>query len=81
MREDPGYCAEEIKDWSEHRNDRLPDTNGQPHPTGPHTVDFWHRVIRNVMSESVSCPLFVVAFLCSQVFVAHPQPCRLRTTC
>lgn len=27
MREDPGYFAEEIKDWSEHRNDRVPDTN------------------------------------------------------
>ncbi|KAE9988063.1 hypothetical protein EG328_000533 [Venturia inaequalis] len=52
MREDPGYFAEEIKDWSEHRNDRLPDTNGQPHPTGPHTIDFWHRVIRNVISEA-----------------------------
>lgn len=62
MREDPGYFAEEIKDWSEHRNDRLPDTNGQPHPTGPHTIDFWHRVIRNVISEAVSGLLLIIAF-------------------
>lgn len=72
MREDPGYFAEEIKDWSEHRNDRLPDTNGQPHPTGPHTVDFWHRVIRNVISESVSCPHLSYLFLWPQIHVRPP---------
>lgn len=52
LREDPGYFAETIMDWSEHRNDRLPDTRGNPHPTGPHTTDFWTRVIRNVIADA-----------------------------
>ncbi|KAL2075053.1 hypothetical protein VTL71DRAFT_8833 [Oculimacula yallundae] len=47
LREDPGYFADTIRDWSDHRNDALLDTEGNPHPTGPHTIDFWERVIRN----------------------------------
>lgn len=54
LREDAGYFADTIMDWSEHRNDRLPDTRGNPHPTGPHTVDFWERVIRNVIVDAYS---------------------------
>lgn len=52
LREDPGYFADTIMDWSEHRNDRLPDTRGQPHPTGPQTTQFWERVIRNVIADA-----------------------------
>ncbi|TVY91154.1 hypothetical protein LAWI1_G003284 [Lachnellula willkommii] len=52
MREDPGYFADTIIDWSEHRNDRLLDTMGNPHPTGPHTTDFWERVIRNAVADA-----------------------------
>ncbi|KAF7881481.1 hypothetical protein EAF00_011850 [Botryotinia globosa] len=33
LREDPGFFADIISDWSEHRNDALLDTNGNPHPT------------------------------------------------
>ncbi|KAE9366427.1 hypothetical protein N431DRAFT_351887 [Stipitochalara longipes BDJ] len=54
LREDPGYFADTIMDWSEHRNDRLLDTRGQPHPTGPHTTDFWERIIRNVIANAYS---------------------------
>lgn len=54
LREDPGYFADAIMDWSEHRNDRLLDTNGNPHPTGPHTIDFWERVVRNVIANAYS---------------------------
>jgi len=54
LREDPGYFSDTVMDWSEHRNDRLLDTNGNPHPTGPHTVEFWERVIRNVIATSYS---------------------------
>lgn len=54
LREDPGYFGDTVMDWSEHRNDRLPDWNGNPHPTGPHTVDFWERVIRNVIADAYS---------------------------
>ncbi|PVH81924.1 hypothetical protein DL98DRAFT_530682 [Cadophora sp. DSE1049] len=54
LREDPGYFADTVKDWSEHRNDRLLDTRGEPHPTGPHTTDFWERVIRNVIGDAYS---------------------------
>jgi hypothetical protein len=50
MREDPGYFAETIRDWGEHRNDSMPDTNGDPYPTGPHTIEFWVRVIRNAVN-------------------------------
>lgn len=39
LREDPGYFSETVVDWGEHRNDRLLDSNGDPHPTGPHTMD------------------------------------------
>ncbi|KAK6603053.1 hypothetical protein H4I96_05821 [Botrytis cinerea] len=41
LREDPEIFADAVNDWSEHRNDALLDTNGDPHPTGPHTQDFW----------------------------------------
>lgn len=54
MREDPGYFADTVRDWSEHRNDRLLDTRGNPHPTGPHTTAFWECVIRNVIADAHS---------------------------
>jgi hypothetical protein len=54
LREDPGYFADTVIDWSEHRNDRLLDTRGQPHPTGPQTTEFWERVIRNVIGDAYS---------------------------
>jgi hypothetical protein len=30
------------------------DTRGNPHPTGPHTTEFWERVIRNVIADAYS---------------------------
>ncbi|KAF4628292.1 hypothetical protein G7Y89_g9859 [Cudoniella acicularis] len=54
FREDPGCFADTIIDWSEHRNDRLLDTLGNPYPTGPHTTEFWERVIRNAIADAYS---------------------------
>lgn len=54
LREDPGYFADTIDDWSQHRNDRLLDTRGNLHPTGLQTLDFWERVIRNVIADGYS---------------------------
>jgi hypothetical protein len=54
LREDPGYFADTIMDWSEHRNDRLLDTRGQLHPSGPQTTEFWERIIRNVTANAYS---------------------------
>ncbi|KAM0171854.1 hypothetical protein ACHAPF_007881 [Botrytis cinerea] len=54
LREDPEIFADAVKDWSEHRNDALLDTNGDPHPTGPHTQDFWGRVVSNIIGDAYS---------------------------
>ncbi|KAF5875509.1 uncharacterized protein Bfra_003963 [Botrytis fragariae] len=54
LREDPGFFSDTINDWSEHRNDTLLDTNGNPHPTGPHTQDFWSRVVRKIIDDGYS---------------------------
>ncbi|CAG8959565.1 hypothetical protein HYFRA_00001466 [Hymenoscyphus fraxineus] len=54
LREDPGYFGETVTDWGEHRNDRLLDYFGNPHPTGPHTMDFWERVVRNIIHDAYS---------------------------
>ena len=32
LREDPGYFADALGDWSEHRQEKLPDKNGKRHP-------------------------------------------------
>lgn len=48
LREDPGYFADSVGDWSEHRQERLPDTNGAQHPV-LHTPLFWERVVGNVL--------------------------------
>jgi hypothetical protein len=37
LREDPSYFADTIFEWSEHRRERLLDTNGKEHPVGPKT--------------------------------------------
>ncbi|KAG4428513.1 hypothetical protein IFR05_016002 [Cadophora sp. M221] len=49
LREDPSYFADTIIESSEHRPERLPDTNGEDHPFGPKVTQnhamFWERVI------------------------------------
>ncbi|KAE8443360.1 hypothetical protein EG329_001918 [Mollisiaceae sp. DMI_Dod_QoI] len=71
LREDPGYFADTVMDWSEHRNDRLLDTLGNPHPTGPQTTEFWSRVIRNVIADAYN------GF--ETWYLLHRQVNRLRT--
>lgn len=51
LREDPGYFAEAIMEWSEHRQEKLLDTNGNVHPVLGKPL-FWERVIRNVLSHA-----------------------------
>ncbi|KAF8857356.1 hypothetical protein BDZ45DRAFT_674760 [Acephala macrosclerotiorum] len=51
LREDPGYFAETLADWSEHRQEKLLDTNGARHPVLD-TPLFWQRVIGNVLMDA-----------------------------
>lgn len=54
LREDPGYFADVVGDWKEHRQEMLPDTNGRQHPTlkllSSHT--FWDWVLGNVVVDA-----------------------------
>ncbi|GIJ99507.1 hypothetical protein Aspvir_001639 [Aspergillus viridinutans] len=54
LREDPGYFADVVNDYKEHRVEVIPDTNGNPHPTlAPHIHPlFWNRVLQNVVPEA-----------------------------
>ncbi|KAH7319454.1 hypothetical protein BKA65DRAFT_609300 [Rhexocercosporidium sp. MPI-PUGE-AT-0058] len=56
LREDPSYFADTITEWSEHRRERLPDTNGDDHPVGPKVTQdhalFWERVIAFAAANS-----------------------------
>ncbi|CAG8979565.1 hypothetical protein HYALB_00011919 [Hymenoscyphus albidus] len=51
MREDPGYFADFLKEWGEHRQEQLLDTNGHQHPVLSQSV-FWDRVIGNVVTDA-----------------------------
>ncbi|KAF6836804.1 hypothetical protein CMUS01_05284 [Colletotrichum musicola] len=54
LREDPGYFSATLKDWKEHRQEMLPDTNGKPHPILAHSPDvIWQRVIGNLISSAL----------------------------
>jgi hypothetical protein len=54
LREDPGYFADVVNDYKEHRVEVIPDTNDNPHPTlAPHIHPlFWNRVLQNVVPEA-----------------------------
>ncbi|KAF7883144.1 uncharacterized protein EAF01_011653 [Botrytis porri] len=51
LREDPGYFAEVLGDWSEHRQEKLLDTFGNRHPTLDRPF-FWEYVIGNAVSDA-----------------------------
>jgi len=51
LREDPGYFADVLGDWSEHRQEKLPDTNRRRHPVLDEPL-FWERVIGNVVKDA-----------------------------
>jgi hypothetical protein len=50
LREDPGYFAQTVLNWREHRQECLPDTKGRRHPILVNPTQeriFWERVIGN----------------------------------
>ncbi|RDL41426.1 uncharacterized protein BP5553_01405 [Venustampulla echinocandica] len=51
LREDPGYFADVVGDWSEHRQEKLLDTNKVRHPVLDKPL-FWDRVIGNVVVDA-----------------------------
>jgi len=51
LREDPGYFADVLGDWSEHRQEKLLDTNRRRHPVLDEPL-FWERVIGNVVTDA-----------------------------
>lgn len=51
LREDPGYFADVLGDWSEHRQEKLLDTFGNRHPWLEKPL-FWEYVIGNVISDA-----------------------------
>lgn len=54
LREDPGYFAQSVQDYADHRPEMVLDTLGKKHPIfKPQREDlFWHRVIGAVVSKS-----------------------------
>ncbi|RHZ45742.1 uncharacterized protein CDV56_100498, partial [Aspergillus thermomutatus] len=54
LREDPGYFADVVNEYKEHRVEVIPDTNGNPHPTLTPYIHplFWNRVLRDLVSEA-----------------------------
>ncbi|KAL0256081.1 hypothetical protein SLS55_008473 [Diplodia seriata] len=54
LREDPGYFADCVTDYQEHRQEMIPDSNGKPHPIfkpGRENV-FWNRVIGELIANA-----------------------------
>ncbi|QSZ29250.1 hypothetical protein DSL72_003762 [Monilinia vaccinii-corymbosi] len=51
LREDPGYFADVLGDWSEHRQEILLDTLGNRHPTLDRPL-FWEYVIGSVVADA-----------------------------
>jgi hypothetical protein len=53
LREDPGYFADILGDYSQHRQETLLDTNGMQHPVLKSAGSlFWERVISNVFVDA-----------------------------
>lgn len=56
LREDPGYFASVMGDWSEHRRERIIDTTGQAHSVGTgasqNSALFWERVIPRAIDDA-----------------------------
>ncbi|TVY46706.1 hypothetical protein LOCC1_G004658 [Lachnellula occidentalis] len=51
LREDPGYFADVLGDWAEHRQEKLLDTNGERHPVLDKPL-FWDRVMGNAIGDA-----------------------------
>ena len=51
LREDPGYFADIVKDFSDHRQETILDANGKSHPL-LQTSTFWNRTLGNVITDA-----------------------------
>lgn len=56
LREDPAYFSEQFREMMDHREEFLPDTNGNPHPVlQPYRINtLWSRVICNMVTHAYS---------------------------
>lgn len=56
LREDPGYFAETITEWSEHRREHIFATDGKEHLVGPNSSQnyalFWELVSRHTIQDA-----------------------------
>ncbi|KAF2798204.1 hypothetical protein K505DRAFT_268147 [Melanomma pulvis-pyrius CBS 109.77] len=54
LREDPGYFAEVMRDYEQHRSEMILDKHGQNHPTltQPGRALFWNRILGNVVVDA-----------------------------
>ncbi|KAF9880965.1 hypothetical protein CkaCkLH20_01115 [Colletotrichum karsti] len=54
LREDPGYFSSTLKEWKQHRQEMLLDTEGKPHPIHARNPDvFWQRLIGNTIASAI----------------------------
>lgn len=56
LREDPGYFAADMLDWSEHRQERMVDTLGKKHPIFKDRLRepmFWRRVVGQALTTAL----------------------------
>ncbi|KAL8792654.1 MAG: hypothetical protein Q9195_004714 [Heterodermia aff. obscurata] len=51
LREDPSHFQDTVRDWSEHRQERILSVNGKTHPVLRNDT-FWERVISNVVVDA-----------------------------
>lgn len=51
LREDPSYFQDTVRDWSEHRQEKILSVNGKTHPILRRDT-FWDRVLGNVVSDA-----------------------------
>ncbi|CAF9938008.1 MAG: hypothetical protein HETSPECPRED_000739 [Heterodermia speciosa] len=51
LREDPLYYQDTVRDWSEHRQEKILSVNGKTHPV-LRSDTFWERVLGNMISDA-----------------------------
>ncbi|KAF5538567.1 epi-isozizaene synthase [Fusarium phyllophilum] len=56
LREDPAYFSEQFREMLDHREEILPDINGNPHPVlEPYRINtLWSRILRNMVMHAYS---------------------------
>ena len=51
LREDPGYFADTVKEFSDHQSETILDANGKSHPS-LQTSTFWNRTLGDVITDA-----------------------------